>query len=360
MRKRVIRHKSIKKTRKRKPGLPPGTLIRQSEDAQTESKLGYFLYNQDFVEEKHIQSLAELPQKSKDKFFWLNVTGLNNIELLKEIGKVFNLHPLLLEDIINTDQRPKFDDFENRISLTLRLYNSENKELNLEGEQVTLVMGDNFIISFLEKPTDLFEPIYERLRKTRSGVRSYKSDFLLYALADLIIDHYFVFIENLGDRIVDLEDSLFDDANDRNLERIHAMKTELLTFRRNVFPLREAISQIQRSNSKLILVETQRFWTDAYDHVIRIIDLLENYRELNSGLRDIYLSGLSIKMNKIMQLLTIISTIFIPLTFIVGVYGMNFNNMPELTWHNGYYGVWLIMILIVLGMLIFFKRRKWL
>ncbi|MCO6494283.1 MAG: magnesium/cobalt transporter CorA [Bacteroidetes bacterium] len=360
MRKRVVRQKLIKKHLKRKPGLPPGSLIRQNDNSQAESRLSYFLYNQESIEEKHIHSLSELPKKTKEKLFWMNVVGLNDIELLRDIGKIFNLHPLLLEDIINTDQRPKFDDFENRISLMLRLYDSENNEMSIEGEQITLVMGEGFVISFLEKPTDIFEPVFERLRKTSSGVRSHRADYLLYVLADLIIDHYFVFIENLGVRIEDLEDSLFTESNESNLEKIHSMKTELLSFRRYVFPLREAISQIQRSNSTLIEPETQRFWTDAYDHVIRIIDLLENYRELNTSLRDIYLSGLSIKMNRIMQLLTIISTIFIPLTFIVGVYGMNFHNMPELEWRYGYYMIWCLMSLIVIGMLLFFKRKKWL
>lgn len=360
MRKRIIRHKPIRRHHKRKPGLPPASLIRRSSDDFLDTELKYISYNIDFIEEKQIKSLSELPEKSPDKFLWLNITGLNDLELLKDVGNKFNIHPLLLEDIINTDQRPKFDDFEDKLALTLRLYYNDTIESVTDGEQVTLVMGENILISFLEKPTDIFEPIYERLRKTTSGVRAHSSDFLFYALADLIIDYYFVFIEFLGDKIEALEDSLFLQTNDSSLERIHDLKTELLNFRRNVFPLREAIGQIQRSASRLIEPETQRFWTDAYDHVIRIIDLLENYRELNNGLRDIYLSGLSIKMNKIMQLLTIISTIFIPLTFIVGVYGMNFHYMPELGWKYGYFMVWAAMVLIVLGMLIYFKRKRWL
>ena len=346
--------------RKRTPGLPPGSLVKEAGEFLSETQLYYFNYNVDFFEEKKITSLSELPAISENSTLWLNIEGIHHAEALKEIGDHFKLHPLLLEDILNTDQRPKFDEFEDVVALILRMYYSNSSENLLEGEQVAIVLGKGFVLSFQEKPGDIFDPVRERLRKSSGRIRTRKSDFLLYALTDIIIDHYFLLIENLGDKVEFLEEEIFSKPSEDNLEQIHVLKRELLTFRRNTFPLREAISQIQRSPTELIEVDTHRFLTDAYDHIINIIDLLENYRELNSGLKDIYMSGVSLRMNKIMQVLTIVSTIFIPLTFIAGIYGMNFENMPELGWHYGYMGVWVIMLLTVVVMLFFFRKKRWL
>lgn len=349
-----------RRKRNRTPGRPPGSLIREVGEFVEYANLDFFIYDENELEERNIESLEQLPSVTPDKTLWLNIPGLKDAELLKEIGERFDLHPLLLEDILNPEQRPKLDEFDNCLALTLRMMYVREEGPQLEDEQITLVLGSGFVLSFQEKPGDVFDPIRERLRRASGRIRHRKSDYLLYALTDLAIDHYFVLIEALGDKVEDLEELVFSNPSENNLESIHQLKRELLIFRRSTFPLREAISQLQRLETGLITQETQRFITDAYDHIINILDLLENYRELNTGLKDIYLSSLSLRMNKVIQLLTIISTIFIPLTFIVGIYGMNFENMPELDWEYGYFLILGIMAAIVLGMVVFFKTRKWL
>lgn len=360
---KAVKHFKKRKLKKggRKAGLPPGSLIKQVGEFSEIVELTYFLYNAEEIEEEKFSNISELAALNrKNKTLWVNVSGLNNTEILKELGEMFDLHPLLLEDILNTDQRPKMDDFGDSVALTLRMLYHHQDTKEIEDEQITLILGEGFILSFQEMVGDVFDSVRERLRNSGGRIRKSGSDYLAYALTDVIVDQYFVMIEDLGEKVEVLEDEVFDNPSHEHYNRIHSLKREMIIFRKNIFPLREAISQIQKTSKPFVHIETQRFFSDVYDHVIHVLDLVESYRELNSGLKDIYFSSLSIQMNKVIQLLTIISTIFIPLTFIAGVYGMNFENMPELSWKNGYYFVLGFMLLVVVFMLLFFRRRKWL
>jgi magnesium transporter len=345
----------------RQVGLPPGALKKQVGSFSDNTLLSLFLFHESEVLEKDIHSVSELKEylPKENQILWLNIEGLHNVEVLKEIGELFHLHNLLLEDILNTDQLPKMDDYGEYVSLCLRMVKEYTPNEKVQDEQITMVLMPQILLSFQEKPGDVFMEVRERIRTSGGRIRQRGADYLLYALTDLVVDHYFQYIEKLGESVEELEENVFQHANANHMNDIHELKRELLYFRRYAFPLREAISRIQRNPNPIISSDTQRYFTDVYDHIFHILDLLESYRELTTGIKDMYLSTVSFQMNKVIQMLTIISTIFIPLTFLVGVYGMNFKEMPELEWEYGYYLVWGIMGVITLAMVYFFKRKKW-
>ncbi|MBS2037594.1 magnesium/cobalt transporter CorA [bacterium] len=302
--------------------------------------------------------------RSKHPVLWVNVDGLGDSYVVGELGRIFNLHKLALEDVVHGNQRPKVDIYEGHLFISLRmLYRHEGR---VETEQLSLFLGPDFLISFQEGiPGDCFNPLRERLRKEGTRLRGARADFLAYSLIDAVIDAYFPFLEDLGEQLEHLEDRVMTDPCREVVQEIHNVKRDLLVVRRAVWPLREAINPLLRDETPLVCHETRVFLRDAYDHCIQVVDLLETYRDLGSSLMDIYLSSISNKMNEVMKVLTIITTIFVPLTFVAGVYGMNFNtekspwNMPELNTYYGYPLCWLVMLTIAGVEIFYFWRKGW-
>jgi magnesium transporter len=291
---------------------------------------------------------------------WINIDGLHQIEILEKIGECYGLHPLVLEDILNTDQRPKMEDYSNYIYIVLKMLDQGNKSNEIATEQISLILGPNFVFSFQEKEGDVFDPIRERIRNGKGRIRKMGADYLAYALLDSIVDNYFIILEKLSEKIEYLEEKLITRPTPETLQTIHHIKREMIFLRKAIWPLREVIGGLERNESSLIKESTKIYLRDIYDHTIQTIDTIETFRDMVSGMLDIYLSSVSNRLNSVMKVLTIIATIFMPLTFLAGIYGMNFKYMPELEWGWGYPVLWLIMIGIGIFMLAYFKKKNWL
>jgi magnesium transporter len=344
-----------------KAGLPPGTLVHIGERKQESVRITLIDYDEQNVREKQPDEIEQcFPFKTTPTVTWINIDGLHDIQLMEKIGKNFDFHPLILEDVLNTGQRPKFEDFENYIFIVLKMLTYDESEETIKSEQVSMILGKNFVISFQEIQGDVFENIRERIRNAKGRIRKMSCDYLLYVLLDAIVDNYFAILEKFGEKIESLEEQLVSDPDEKILQKIHSIKRELISLRKSVWPLRELVSGLQRSESPLISESTIIYFRDVYDHTIQVIDTVETFRDMVSGMLDIYLSSISNRMNAVMKVLTIIATIFIPLTFIAGVYGMNFKIIPELEWKWGYGAVWLVMLIVAACMLVYFRRKKWL
>jgi magnesium transporter len=318
-------------------------------------------YDDQRLDEREVGQVTELSaRKSSPTVTWINVDGLHETELIGELGKIFDLHPLTLEDILNTNQRPKMESHEKYIFVVLKMLSCAQGSTEVFSEQVSFILGPGYVLSFQEKLGDVFEPVRQRIRSRKGRIRTRGSDYLLYALVDAVIDHYFVVLEKIEEQLEVLEEAVFENPSETILAEIQALKLELLGMRKAVWPLRETISGLVREESELIEERTEFFLKDVYDHTIQTIDTVEGFRDTVSGLLDIYLSNVSNRMNEVMKVLTIIATIFIPLTFIAGIYGMNFDFMPELRIRWAYPTVWLIMLTVVGFMLRYFKKRNWL
>ena len=299
------------------------------------------------------------PFKDKPTNTWINIEGIHDVRVLERLGESYGFHTLILEDILNTDQRPKMEDHGEYIYVVLKMLNSD-KNNSVVIEQISLLLGKNFVISLQEGlEGDVFNPVRERIRSGKGRIRKMGSDYLAYALLDSIVDNYFIVLEKLGEKIEVLEEELITNPKRETLHAIHNLKREMIFLRKSVWPLREVISGLERGESSLISKSTQIFLRDLYDHTIQVIDTVEAFRDMLSGMLDIYLSSVSNKMNEVMKVLTIIATIFIPLTFIAGVYGMNFRNMPEIEWQWGYPLSLLIMGGVAVIMLVFFRKKRW-
>lgn len=320
-----------------------------------------YMISESAFEEKTIINSDPFPSCDSDGcFFWIDVEGVANAAVMEKIGVRFQIHPLVLEDIMNTTMRPKSEEFEHHHFFVMRMLTYTAKSRELGSEQVSFILGSHYLISFQEGiEGDVFEDVRAKLRANKGRVRKGGPDYLAYLLADCITDQYFTIIEQLGELVDELEDELIKDPDRATLGKIYQSKREFLELRRAIWPLREVISQLQRGDTDLIRREVQPYFRDVYDHVVQLIDTIETYRDILGGMLDTYLSSLSNKLNEVMKVLTIISTIFIPLSFIAGVYGMNFDNMPELHAKYGYYIAWVLMLLTGGGFLIFFRRRKW-
>jgi len=352
--------KPIKK-RSKKVGLPPGTLVHIGEKKSEKTKITILNYDELHVQEKEIKTVDEcFPFKDEPTVTWINVDGLHQVEILEKLGEGFGLHPLVLEDILNTDQRPKMEDYGDYIYIVLKLLYHNNKSNEIAAEQISLILGSNFVISFQEKEGDVFNPIRERIRNGKGRMRKMGADYLAYALLDSVVDNYFIILEKLGEKIEFLEEELVTNPTPKTLHELHHLKREMIFLRKSVWPLREVISGLERGESPLIKGTTGIYLRDVYDHTIQVIDTVETFRDMLSGMLDIYLSSISNRLNAVMKVLTIIATIFMPLTFIAGIYGMNFQYMPELEWRLGYPMVLFIMLAIGVFMLISFRRKKWL
>lgn len=351
---------SLIKRRSEKTGLPPGALVHIGDRKTEQVRITIIDYDETQFQEKEAEITEEVfPFKDTPTVTWINVEGLFEIDTVEAIGQHFALHPLILEDILNTDQRPKMEDFERYIYIVLKAfyYNDASNEIAME--QVSLVLGANFVLSFQERERGVLDPIKERIRSDKNRVRKMGADYLAYALIDVIVDNYFVILEKLGEKIELLEEKLVAEPAPGTLQEIHNLKRALLLLRRSIWPLREIFSQLERRESSLIQKSTYIYIKDVYDHIIQIIDIIETFRDMLSAMLDVYLSSVSNRMNEVMKVLTIIATIFIPLTLIAGIYGMNFKYMPELEWRLGYPVVLLVMIAIGISMVIYFRRKGW-
>jgi magnesium transporter len=345
----------------RKAGLPPGALVHIGDRSAAKPRITIFDYDQEHFEEKEAASIDEChPYKDMPTVTWINVCGLHDTSILETLGGCYGVHPLVLEDILNTEQRPKLEDFRDYIFVVLKMLYLGRESSEVTAEQISLVIGPNFVLSFQERPEDVFEAVRERIRNAKGRIRSAGADHLAYALLDAVVDNYFVVLERFAGEIEDLEDQLVADPTAETLQDIHRTKRELIFLRRSVWPLREVLAALGRGDLPLIEQRTQPYIRDVYDHTIQVIDTTESLRDVVSGMHDTYLSSLSHRMNEIMKVLTIIATIFIPLTFMAGIYGMNFDYMPELNWHWSYPMLWAAMAGVGIAMVAYFRRKRWL
>jgi magnesium transporter len=347
------------------PGTAPGTLIAAGEGLAGKFSIHLLDFTGTELVEEELATPAECrPFLEKESVTWIHLQGGIPAETLSEFGEIFELHPLALEDILNKGQRPKVEEYDDQLFVILAMPSQVNNTTAID--QVSIFLGKNFIISFHPGASDPFAPLRARIRKAGSRIRTMKADFLLYSIIDLVIDQGFPILESFGEAIEDIEEELLNvSAKHGTLEAIHHLRRELLLLRKNLWPQRDMINTLLRDDHVLINESSLMYLRDCYDHTIQIIDLIENYREMASSMIDLYLSSISHRLNEIMRVLTIFATIFIPLTFVVGVYGMNFSNpdspwsMPELHWYYGYPMIWGLMAAMVIGMLIFFKRKNW-
>lgn len=329
------------------------------------NKIKIINYNPKTIEEIEVKSVDEcLPHaKNKSTVSWIDIDTISDAALLQEISSKFELHPLVLEDMTHTRQRPKMDDYDDYLYIVVRMLSLDDKTSNIRSEQLSIILGKKYLISIQEKEGDLFDKVRERLRKNKGKIRRMGPDFLAYSLLDMIVDNYFVILEKLGEKIEAMEEAVVKDPSPKMLQRVRGLKREMLALRKSVWPLRELLLSLEResaSKNSLIAKDTAVYLRDVYDHTIQVIDTTETFRDTVSGMVDIYLSSLSNRMNEIMKVLTVIGTIFIPLTFITGLYGMNFEFMPELEHPFGYPAALLLMLLMAVVMLIYFKKKKWL
>lgn len=350
----------FKKTSK-KAGLPPGTLVHIGEKKTEKVKITIIDYDGEQFQEKEARTIEEcVPFRDKPTVTWINLDGIHDLEIVEKFGKHFDLHPLVLEDILNTGQRPKLEDLEDYIFLVLKMLYCDEKEKEIKAEQVSIIIGSNFVISFQEREGDVFNPIRERIRNGKGRIRKMGADYLAYALMDAIVDNYFLILEILGENVEALEEELVTDPRTETLQAIHKLKREMIFLRKSIWPLREVVSGLERGESPLVKESTGIYLRDVYDHTIQVMDMVESFRDMISGMLDTYLSSLSNRMNEVMKVLTIIATIFIPLTFIAGIYGMNFRFMPELGWRWGYPTLWAVVAIIAFSMVVYFRKKKWL
>lgn len=342
-----------------KSGAPPGTLVHIGTQRLDATRITVFDYTHDKVNERDCTVDDLCNYCNNETITWINVDGLHNVDILQKIGEQFHLDKLLLEDILNTNHRPKTEIFENYIFVTLKMIDLTPDRNGITHEQVSFVMGDGWVISFQEEGGDVFDGIRDRLRKLQGEMPKRKVDFLLYRMLDTVVDNYFFVTEYFSDKNAAIERDIFKNPTPEALREIQALKRQIVNFKRVVLPLREVASGLEKDGGKLIDAGTHRYLRDLYEHIIQVNDSIDSQREVIASIQDLYLSGTSNKMNEVMKVLTVISTIFIPLTFIVGVYGMNFSNMPETDWYYGYYVIWGIMLVILAGMVIYFRRKRW-
>lgn len=350
------------KKRSRKAGLPPGSLVHIGERKVEKARVTLFLYNERDVQERVVDAVEECsPDRlPRDGVKWINVDGLHDVEVLEELGGAYGLHPLTVEDILNTHQRPKVENFDDYVFLVIRMLQLDPGSGRLQSEQLGLVLGTDFVLTFQEREGDVLDPVRRRIRNSKGRIRAMAADYLAYALVDTTVDHYFAILEYLEERIEGLESAILEGSESDTLQVIQGLRRELIEVRRTVWPLREVVGGLERGSTSLVRDTTRVYLRDVYDHAVQIIDTMESLRDLIAGILELHLSAVSNRMNTIMKVLTIIATIFIPLTFIAGVYGMNFEYMPELRWRWAYPAVLAVMAGIGVLMLAYFRKKQWL
>ena len=340
----------------------PGTLVYIGPEIELKTSIKKVQFNDKTFTESPVKSLGECLPAADGQITWLDVDGIHETGLIEKLGGIYQLHPLLLEDVVNTEHKPKLEVYDTgHLFLTLKMLHIESDSpLEISAEHVSFVLGANYVISFQEELTgDIFTPVLNRLKASIGKTRKNGPDYLLFALMDVVVDNYFVILEKLEDKLDLVEDQVIRGAKHLSLADLYALKRELTLVRRIIWPLRDIINQLIREDNPLVGRKTIPYYRDLYDHVMQVIDTVDSYREFLASLTDVHLSTISNRMNSVMKTLTIFSAIFMPLTFIVGVYGMNFENMPELRWHNGYYYTWGVMAIVTIGMVIYFRWKRW-
>jgi magnesium transporter len=349
----------LKKSSK-KAGLPPGSVVFVGEKKVEEIRITIIDYDANQYAEREIKNIEDcFACKDTQSISWINIDGVHQVDVIERLGAHFVLHPLLQEDVVNTHQRPKFDEYEDHLFIVLRMFFFNEERNELEGEQISLIVGANFVISFQERQGDVFEQVRERLRRGKGRIRKKGSDYLAYALIDAIVDSYYTILERLGENIESLQEELVSEPKQEDLQIIQHLKRDMLSFRKSVWPLREVLGGLTKSESTLIKEDVLVYVRDVYDHAIQAIDTIETFRDMLAAMLDIYLSSVGNRMNEVMKVLTIMATIFIPMTFLAGIYGMNFKYMPELEWRYAYLFFWIVVLVVLIAMVAWFKRKKW-
>jgi magnesium transporter len=344
----------------RKAGLPPGTLVYTGDKPQVPARITITRYNEaTFAEQEHEAFTECQLATAPDEVTWINISGLHQVKDLERLGECFHIHPLVLEDILDIEQRPKIEDYEDYLYIVLETIRHVPEAEGVTGEQISLILGPDYVISFQESNGDLFAPIRERLLRAKGRIRKLGADYLVYSLIDLTVDNYFVVLEEFSDQVESLEDAVVARPSPQTLREVHRFKNDMIMLRKSLWPLREVIARLDRREFPLISDDLTMYFKDVYDHTIIAIETVETYRDILSGMLDIYLSSMSNRLNEIMKVLTIIATIFMPLTFITSLYGMNFKYMPELAWEYGYYGVVGVIVVVAALMLLYFHRKRW-
>ncbi len=348
------------KRQQKKVGLPPGSLVFTGDKSDVAPSITLISYTHDNIQEKHEKNLEDcLSARIENGVTWLNVDGLQNVDLIKQIGKTYDLHPLVLEDILNPVQRAKIETFDKYIFIVMKLMLWQEDKNNFTVQQISLILGNDFVLTFQEKRCELFATIQNALRSSQGRIREQRADYLTYILMDTIVDHYFIILEKLGDQIENVEQMIITDPTKKNIHSLYRLKRKIFTFRKTAWPVREIINHLLQTKFSFISDFVLPYFRDVYDHIMQIVDTVETFRDMLGSMLDVYLSSLTNRINEVMKVLTIIATLFIPLTFVASIYGMNFKYMPELQWKCGYFIVLGVMVLMVIGMLIYFRRKKW-
>ena len=341
-------------------GGAPGALIHVGEKKVQKISTSILHYDQDQLIENDTADIEEFNNvRNQPGVTWYNIIGIHDTGFIEKLGKSVGIHPLTLEDIVNTRQRPKIDEHEDYIYLVFKMLAFDQQTELIKTEQISLIVGNSYVISIQEAEGDVFNPIRERIRKGKGRIRKSGCSYLAYTLIDAVVDQYYMILENLGEKIESLEQGLMDRPKTILLESLHNLKREMVLFRKKVWPMRELVNRLVKIESPLIHESTDIFYSDVYDHLVQVTDTIESFRDILSGLLDLHLATVSNRMNEVMKMLTIIATIFIPLTFIAGIYGMNFEWMPELRMKYGYFAALISMMIIAICMIIYFKKKKW-
>ncbi|MEJ2469600.1 MAG: magnesium/cobalt transporter CorA [Desulfuromonadales bacterium] len=353
--------KDIFRIRAKQVGLPPGSLVYTGQQKVEKPRISLVDYDQKhFATENDITIETATAYKATDSVSWINLSGIHEIDIIEQFGQHFAIHPLALEDILNTEHRPKVEEMDGYTLIILKMLFFDDQTQSVDAEQISLILGPHYVLTFQEREGDVFDGVRDRLQRSHGRIRQRGPDYLAYALIDSIVDSYFHILETVGDKLVHLEEELMRDPDQETLAKVHHYKRELLLLRKSIWPLREVINVLYKEEPAFISEGTRVFLRDLYDHTIQVLDTIEIFRDTVISLQDLYMSSVGNRMNEIMKVLTIMASIFIPLTFIAGIYGMNFEYMPELHWRWGYFMIWGVMGLCVIAMLIYFKRKKWL
>jgi magnesium transporter len=352
----------VTRRRSEKAGLPPGTLVHVGEPRAEKPRLTAMVYDASRLLEEGLETIGDaFPLGERPTMTWINVDGIHQVEVVGELGERLGLHPLVLEDILNPEQRPKMEDLGDYLYLVLKMLDWDNARGEMTTEQMSVLVGANYVVSLQEHPGgDVLDPIRMRIREAKGSIREEGPDYLAYAILDGVVDRYFGVLEALGEKVEDLEEELVAHPTPDTLQDLHDLRRQMIFMRKAVWPLREVVGGLERGGSRLVKDSTKVYLRDVYDHTIQVMDAVETLRDMLSGMLDIYLSSISNRMNEVMKVLTVFASIFIPLTFIVGVYGMNFAYMPELEWQWAYPLLWVVMVAIVVTMLVYFRRKRWL
>ena len=342
-------------------GKPPGSLIFIGNQKVDKVRIRVTDYDGTQLKEDELQNIAQGSAfKQTNSVTWINIDGLHDLALMKEVGSTFDLHPLLMEDILNTGQRPKLEEFDNCLFLVLKMLRYDKEKEKIVSEQLSLVLGNTFLLTFQEQPGDVFEPVRERIRKQKARIRASRIDYLAYALLDCVVENYVFIIERLGEQIEDVEEEILDNAEPAVMEKINAFRHEMNFIRKSIRPAREAIMQLSKVDSELINDQTIPFLKDLQDRISQAAEAIDTYRDMLSDQLNLYNSAVGNRMNDIMKVLSIFAAIFIPLTFIAGIYGTNFEYLPELKFKYSYFIFWGVLLLVAMAMLIYFRKKKWL